>query len=57
MAEPEQLIGQFETGSAVHQALLQLPAKGAEAVVWPFRGLTHRKLLTIGRCRSARSKR
>lgn len=45
MAEPEQLIGQFETGSAVHQALLQLPAKERQAVSLAFfRGLTHQEI-------------
>ena len=45
MAEPEQLIGQFETGSAVHEALLKLPAKERQAVSLAFfRGLTHQEI-------------
>ncbi len=45
MAEPEQLIGQFETNSAVHEALLKLPAKERQAVSLAFfRGLTHQEI-------------
>jgi len=45
MAEPEQLIGQFETNSAVHAALLLLPAKERQAVSLAFfRGLTHQEI-------------
>lgn len=45
MAEPEQLIAQFETGTAVHAALLQLPAKERQAVSLAFfRGLTHQEI-------------
>lgn len=45
MAEPEQLIGQFETGSAVQDALLQLPARERQAVSLAFfRGLTHQEI-------------
>ena len=45
MAEPEQLIGQFETSSAVHEALLKLPAKERQAVSLAFfRGLTHQEI-------------
>lgn len=45
MAEPEQLIGQFETNSAVHAALLRLPAKERQAVSLAFfRGLTHQEI-------------
>ena len=40
-----QLIGQFEAGSAVHNALLQLPAKERQAVSLAFfRGLTHQEI-------------
>ncbi len=45
MAEPEQLIGQFETGSAVHAALLLLPAKERQIVSLAFfKGLTHQEI-------------
>ena len=45
MAEPEQLIAQFETGSAVHAALLLLPAKERQVVSLAFfRGLTHQEI-------------
>ena len=45
MAEPEQLIAQFEIGSAVHAALLLLPAKERQAVSLAFfRGLTHQEI-------------
>ena len=45
MAEPEQLIAQFETNSAVHAALLHLPAKERQAVSLAFfRGLTHQEI-------------
>ncbi len=45
MAEPEQLIAQFETGSAVHAALLLLPAKERQVVSLAFfKGLTHQEI-------------
>lgn len=45
MAEPEQLIAQFETSSAVHAALLTLPPKERQAVSLAFfRGLTHQEI-------------
>ena len=45
MAEPEQLIAQFETSSAVHAALLALPAKERQVVSLAFfRGLTHQEI-------------
>lgn len=45
MAEPEQLISQFETSSAVHTALLTLPPKERQAVSLAFfRGLTHQEI-------------
>ena len=45
MAEPEQLIAQFETGSAVHAALLLLPPKERQCVSLAFfKGLTHQEI-------------
>ena len=45
MAEPEQLISQFETSSAVQTALLTLPPKERQAVSLAFfRGLTHQEI-------------
>ena len=45
MAEPEQLIAQFETGNAVHAALLKLPPNERQAVSLAFfRGLTHQEI-------------
>ena len=45
MAEPEQLIAQFETSSAVQAALLMLPPKERQAVSLAFfRGLTHQEI-------------
>ena len=45
MAEPEQLITQFETGNAVHAALLRLPPNQRQAVGLAFfRGLTHQEI-------------
>ena len=45
MAEPEQLISQFETSSAVQAALLMLPPKERQAVSLAFfRGLTHQEI-------------
>ncbi len=45
MAEPEQLIAQFEAHSAVHAALLRLPAKERQAVSLAFfRGMTHQEI-------------
>ena len=45
MAEPEQLIAQFETGSAVHAALLLLPPKERQVVSLAFfKGLTHQEI-------------
>ncbi len=45
MAEPEQLIAQFETGSAVHAALLLLPSKERQCVSLAFfKGLTHQEI-------------
>jgi len=45
MAEPEQLIGQLQTGSAVHAALERLPARERQAVSLAFfRGLTHQEI-------------
>ena len=45
MAEPEQLISQFETSSAVHAALRMLPPKERQAVSLAFfRGLTHQEI-------------
>lgn len=45
MAEPEQLITQFETGHAVHAALLRLPLNERQAVGLAFfRGLTHQEI-------------
>ena len=45
MAEPEQLISQLETSSAVHAALLMLPPKERQAVSLAFfRGLTHQEI-------------
>lgn len=45
MAEPEQLISQFQTGSAVHEALQRLPARERQAVSLAFfRGLTHQEI-------------
>ena len=43
--EPEQLIHQFETGAAVHNALLQLPPNERQAISLAFfRGLTHQEI-------------
>ena len=45
MAEPEQLIAQFQTGSAVHAALLLLPPKERQCVSLAFfKGLTHQEI-------------
>lgn len=45
MAEPEQLIAQFETESAVHAALLLLPPKERQCVSLAFfKGLTHQEI-------------
>ena len=45
MAEPEQLIAQFEADSAVHAALMRLPPKERQAVSLAFfRGLTHQEI-------------
>ena len=45
MAAPEQLISQFETGSAVHIALMRLPPNERQAVGLAFfRGLTHQEI-------------
>jgi RNA polymerase sigma-70 factor (ECF subfamily) len=45
MAEPEQLIAQFETNSAVQAALMRLPPKERQAVSLAFfRGLTHQEI-------------
>ena len=44
-AEPEQLIHRFETGNAVHTALLQLPPNERQAISLAFfRGLTHQEI-------------
>lgn len=44
-AEPEQLIHQFETGCAVHIALMQLPPNERQAIGLAFfRGLTHQEI-------------
>lgn len=44
-AEPEQLIHQFETGNAVHTALMQLPPNERQAISLAFfRGLTHQEI-------------
>ena len=44
-AEPEQLIHQFETGSAVHTALMQLPPNERQAISLAFfRGYTHQEI-------------
>jgi RNA polymerase sigma factor (sigma-70 family) len=51
MAEPEQLIAQFETGSAVHAALLLLPAKERQCVSLAF---FIRKSPITGKCHSGR---
>ncbi len=43
--EPEQLLAKFQTGSAVHAALLQLPATERHVISLAFfRGLTHREI-------------
>jgi len=45
MAEPEQLIAQFETGSAVQAALLKLAPKERQCVSLAFfKGLTHQEI-------------
>ena len=45
MAEPEQLIAQFETGAAVHAALLKLAPKERQCVSLAFfKGLTHQEI-------------
>ena len=45
MAEPERLTTQFETGNAVHVALLRLPPNERQAVSLAFfRGLTHQEI-------------
>lgn len=45
LAEPQQLIAQFETGNAVHAALLRLPPNERQAVGLAFfRGLTHQEI-------------
>ena len=45
MAEPEQLLAQFQTSSAVQQALLALPPRERQAVSLAFfRGLTHQEI-------------
>lgn len=45
MAEPEQLIAQFETGNAVHAALLKLAPKERQCVSLAFfKGLTHQEI-------------
>jgi RNA polymerase sigma-70 factor (ECF subfamily) len=44
-AEPERLIRRFETGNAVHTALMQLPANERQAISLAFfRGLTHQEI-------------
>ena len=44
-AEPEQFIYQFETGSAVHTALIQFPANERQAISLAFfRDLTHQEI-------------
>lgn len=44
-AEPEQLIHRFETGNAVHTALMQLPPNERQAISLAFfRGLTHQEI-------------
>ena len=43
--EPEQLMVRFQTGNAVHAALLQLPANERHAISLAFfRGLTHQEI-------------
>ncbi len=44
-AEPEYLIRQYETGNAVHTALMQLPPNERQAISLAFfRGLTHQEI-------------
>ena len=44
-AEPEYLINQFETGCAVHSALMKLPPNERQAISLAFfRGLTHQEI-------------
>lgn len=44
-AEPEYLISQYETGNAVHAALMQLPPNERQAISLAFfRGLTHQEI-------------
>lgn len=45
MAEPEHLTTQFETGNAIHVALLRLPPNERQAISLAFfRGLTHQEI-------------
>lgn len=45
LAEPDTLLDQFQTGSAVHAALALLPAKERQAVSLAFfRGMTHQEI-------------
>lgn len=45
MAEPEHLATQFETGNAIHVALLRLPPNERQAISLAFfRGLTHQEI-------------